>query len=224
MMHSKDSLALRQWLSISNINDSEITSHRHKAMVADQSLYDYCATLNDPRVREIFSALERLQAAKDDYDEFSKALREFPNLLILPELFPEVGLTIDEITQRPRSVGAVIQFIYEKFGLIDPESDVPEDEKVLVTTLHSAKGLEAEYVFVTWMNKKYMPMPKRDLREERRLLYVALTRAKQDVILTFHETYDDKRRCPLKQEVMSPFLREIKEHLNVKRVTADDVR
>ncbi|MGD2065023.1 MAG: 3'-5' exonuclease, partial [Dehalococcoidia bacterium] len=104
----------------------------------------------------------------------------------------------------------------------ESESDVSEDDKVLVTTLHSAKGLEAEYVFVTWMNSKYLPMPNRDLGEERRVLYVALTRARQDVILTFYEVFREHRR--LREEAISPFLQEIRAHIDIQRVSKNDVR
>jgi superfamily I DNA/RNA helicase len=99
-----------------------------------------------------------------------------------------------------------------------------EGYPVSVTTLYSAKGLEAEYVFCPWLNREYMPMANRDSEEERRVLYVALTRAKQDVILLFHEKYDGKRRRLIKQESMSPFLAEIIEHLELKRIRTGDVK
>lgn len=43
MLHSEDSLALRQWLSISGLSDEEITDIRRKAMQNADSLYSYCA-------------------------------------------------------------------------------------------------------------------------------------------------------------------------------------
>ena len=223
MLHSKDSLALRQWLSISGLTGQEITWIRRDAMQSPYRLYAYCARLDEPRIAEIYLALDRLRSTRNDFEEFRRALREFPNLLVAEELFRSVGLTIDEAAQEPRSVGSLIPFIYEKFGLIDSEGDVPEDDKVLVTTLHSAKGLEAEYVFVAWLNSKYLPLPQRDAGEQRRVLYVALTRAKQDVILTFHETFD-KKQGRLGAEAMSPFLHEITNHLDRRRITAADVR
>jgi DNA helicase-2/ATP-dependent DNA helicase PcrA len=100
---------------------------------------------------------------------------------------------------------------------------MPEDDKVLVTTLHRAKGLESEYVFVTWMNSKYMPMPSRDTHEERRVLYVALTRARQDVILTFYKEWQPSKARGLGGEVMSPFLKEIRDYLDIRRVSKKDV-
>jgi len=225
MLHSEDSLALRQWLSLSGLSKPEVTKIRREAMQKGDSLYSYCARLADPRIREIYDALSRLRDTKNDFDNFRRSLAEFPNLSIQEQVLSGAGLTIDEAIQKTPAIGSVIRLIYEKFGLAETESeiDVPEDDKVLVTTLHSAKGLESEYVFVTWMNSKYMPMPLRDECEERRVLYVALTRARQDVILTFHEEWHPNKHRRLGDEAMSPFLREIKNYLDVRRVRATDV-
>jgi len=225
MLHSADSLALRQWLSLSGLSKRKITQIRREAMQRGESLYSYCEKLGDPRIRAIYEALSRLRDAKNDFDNFRRSLVEFPNLSIQEQVLSGVGLTIYEATQEPPAIASVIRLIYEKFGLLETESesDVPEDDKVLVTTLHRAKGLESEYVFITWMNSKYMPMPNRDVQEERRVLYVALTRAKQDVILTFQEEWHPTKHRRLSDEVISPFLQEIKNYLDVRRVTARDV-
>ena len=225
MLHSEDSLALRQWLPLTGLTKPEITKIRRKAMQKGESLYSYCARLADPRIREIYNALSRLRDTKNDFDNFRWSFAEFPNLSIQEQVLWNMELTVDGATREPLVIGSVIRSIYEKFGLLETESesDVPEDDKVLVSTLHLAKGLESEYVFVTWMNSKYMPMPNRDAREERRVLYVALTRARQDVILTFYEEWHPSKHRRLGDEVMSPFLREISNYLNVERVTARDV-
>jgi len=93
--------------------------------------------------------------------------------------------------------------------------DVAEDEtnnKVALMTVHSAKGLEFPYVFVAGMEENLFPsggwmLTESDLEEERRLFYVALTRAKKAVTLSFADT----RMRNGKHESNSPsrFLREI---------------
>jgi DNA helicase-2/ATP-dependent DNA helicase PcrA len=223
MLHSEDSLALRQWLTIAGLTWSEVASIRSETMRRKKSLYKYCEELNDSRIKEIYDALYSLKGALNNFEELRKALLRFPNLFVQEELFPKIGLTIDEATQKPRSIASVINFIYEKFGLIDSEAEVPEEDKVLVATLHSAKGLEAEFVFVTHMNSKFMPLPIRDSKEEIRVFYVALTRAAQDVILLFHEVFDQSCQRLLCEEAMSPFLLKIKDFLNVKRVRKKDI-
>ena len=223
MLNYSDSLALRQWLEISSLNIQEITELRGRALDSNQTLYAYCATVPDKRVSDIYQALKRVNATVDDFAGFQESLLSFPNLLIEQDLFPKVGLTIDEATKQVRSLGDIIKSIYEKFGLIDPDEEIPDEDKVLVTTLHSAKGLEAEYVFICWMNSRYLPMPGRDEREEKRVLYVALTRAKQDVILTFHEEWDRQNNRRLYSEAMSSFLHEIRDFLDIRKVSAKDL-
>ena len=121
-------------------------------------------------------------------------------------------------------IDVLIEAIYENYGLLDSENGQGVENAVFVTTLYSAKGLEAEYVFCPWLNRTFLPMQGHDEEEERRVLYVALTRAKQDVVLSFHETFDSRRHCRITQEAMSPFLIEIKDHLEIRRVKASDFK
>lgn len=93
--------------------------------------------------------------------------------------------------------------------------DVAEDEtrnRVALMTVHSAKGLEFPYVFIAGMEENLFPsggwlLTPKDLEEERRLFYVALTRAKKAVGVSFAHT----RMRNGKHESNGPsrFLREI---------------
>ncbi|MCH5312598.1 MAG: UvrD-helicase domain-containing protein [Prevotella sp.] len=72
---------------------------------------------------------------------------------------------------------------------IESDGDSTDDEKVTLMTIHSAKGLEFPTVFVVGMEENIFPSPMccdsmRQLEEERRLLYVAITRAEKHCILT----------------------------------------
>jgi|GEM_PF-1208774 len=220
LLHSHDSLALHQWLNIIGIAPSEITRFRNEAMGQGVSLYDYCAQSQQQEIKEIFVHLHGIAENINDLEKFKSGLLSFPHLLITESLFPDVNITINEATQQPYSLGSIIQFIYEKFGLIDPDreiaEDIPEEDKVLVTTMYSAKGLEAEFVFIMWLNEGMIPVPNRDIKEQLRVLYVGITRAKQDVILTFHEKFDGKL---IKTQAMSPFLKKIVSFLDIKRIS-----
>ena len=116
--------------------------------------------------------------------------------------------------------------------------DVAEDEtsnKVALMTAHSAKGLEFPYVFVSGMEENLFPsggwmLTEPELEEERRLFYVALTRAKTAVALTFAQTR--MRNGKHESNAPSRFLREIapqylqnplrKEDFSVERSIDDD--
>jgi len=58
---------------------------------------------------------------------------------------------------------------------------------ISLSTIHSAKGLEWDKVYLVGMNESYFPNPKSDIEEERRLFYVAVTRAKNNLIITLNK-------------------------------------
>jgi DNA helicase-2/ATP-dependent DNA helicase PcrA len=52
-------------------------------------------------------------------------------------------------------------------------------------TIHASKGLEFEYLFVIGMEEGFFPLNDADIEEERRLAYVAITRAKKELTLSY---------------------------------------
>lgn len=66
----------------------------------------------------------------------------------------------------------------------EPSSDTDAKKAVRFMTLHSSKGLEADFVFIPFMEDT-IQLPARDEDEQRRLLYVAMTRAKVGVMFTW---------------------------------------
>jgi len=105
-------------------------------------------------------------------------------------------------------------YLQEVSLLSDLDSDGNEDEnrKVTLMTIHAAKGLEFPTVFVVGMEDSIFPSAqskesKRQLEEERRLLYVAITRAERHCYLT----YAKSRWLYGKMEFSAPscFLRDI---------------
>ena len=81
-------------------------------------------------------------------------------------------------------------FLQEVALLTDLDSDDgDENDKVVLMTIHAAKGLEFPTVFVVGLEENIFPSPMctnsmRELEEERRLLYVAITRAEKHCIMT----------------------------------------
>lgn len=81
-------------------------------------------------------------------------------------------------------------FLQDVALLTDADSDGEKDEpRVSLMTVHAAKGLEFATVFVVGLEENIFPSPiaattVRELEEERRLLYVAITRAEKHCILT----------------------------------------
>ncbi|NQV37561.1 MAG: UvrD-helicase domain-containing protein [Candidatus Marinimicrobia bacterium] len=92
-----------------------------------------------------------------------------------------------------------------------------ENNRVTLMTVHSAKGLEFPIVFVVGLEDGLFPLYRsldnpKNLEEERRLFYVALTRAKEKVFLMYAK---NRRRMGIDYDVgmVSRFIREIPEEL-----------
>ena len=76
---------------------------------------------------------------------------------------------------------------------VDMEDDEDGANKVVLMTVHSSKGLEFPYVYVVGMEENIFPSggwmaSESDIEEERRLFYVAMTRAKKAVSFSFAQT------------------------------------
>ncbi|EGW36496.1 ATP-dependent helicase [Desulfosporosinus sp. OT] len=83
-------------------------------------------------------------------------------------------------------------------------------DAVKLMTVHASKGLEFTVVFVIGMNQGVFPSKRtEDLEEERRLFYVAITRAKDRLYLTRPEQRETYPGGPMKLQVESQFIREI---------------
>jgi DNA helicase-2/ATP-dependent DNA helicase PcrA len=91
------------------------------------------------------------------------------------------------------------------------------DQKVQLMTIHAAKGLEFDTVFVAAVEKDLIPHARAveegeaNLEEERRLFYVAMTRAKQHLVLS--ACRGRRRRGELEEAEPSPFLEELPREL-----------
>ena len=97
-----------------------------------------------------------------------------------------------EIRQEENSGNVTLNdFLAEVALLTDQDNDKEESaDKVTLMTIHSAKGLEFPHVFIVGLEEDLFPsaMSKDNIRaieEERRLFYVAITRAEQDCIITY---------------------------------------
>lgn len=88
-------------------------------------------------------------------------------------------------------ISIALQIFLEEVSLIQDidNYDINQDAVTLMT-LHSAKGLEFDYVFITGMEENIFPhsrslMDAEELEEERRLCYVGITRARKKVYITY---------------------------------------
>ena len=221
ILHNRDPLALRQWLPVLGLSSQEIRQLRDESIATSVPFSEHCLSLADARIVTFRGDLERVRNATGDPDQLNLALNSLAGVCTPPDFTEFLGSALLQDHRLP-SWGELVQAIYHEFGVLEEDAITPDQDRVLVATMHSAKGLEARFVYCLWMNARYMPLPGRDPDEQRRIMYVALTRAKQDVVLSFHELYEQGRRVG--QEGMSPFMAEIRDHLRIVRVRAPDIR
>ncbi|MDD3004122.1 UvrD-helicase domain-containing protein [Flavobacterium sp.] len=89
--------------------------------------------------------------------------------------------------------GALSEFMEDVALATDLDKDTDDDDRVALMTIHLAKGLEFPYVFVVGMEEDLFPSAmsmstRSELEEERRLFYVALTRAEHQAYLTYAQS------------------------------------
>ena len=170
------------------------------------------------KVREFVSmirALSLLRTEKDMYDlgmeiasrtgilglfrmentpESQSALNNIEELLNSLQQFKEMRDAEIRAGEREATEEATIEeWIQNVMLTSDMDKDNPEDKnKVTLMTVHSAKGLEYDYVYIVGMEENLFPSQRAiesidGIEEERRLFYVALTRAKIAATLSYAE-------------------------------------
>jgi len=123
---------------------------------------------------------------KDQHDDYPKRIRDLEHLHTMAESYHSLGEFLTDLALEPPngSVG-------------DVEAPDRDDEQLVLSTIHSAKGLEWQCVFVIWaLDGKFPSLysftTDEELEEERRLFYVAVTRAKRHLYLTYPINVFDK--------------------------------
>ena len=145
-----------------------------------------------------------------------------PKLLIFDNLSKEINYIVTSINTdlkrgfEKRQIAVLcrnnmpLYFIEEQLQKCGIKNKLLTSENYLshcvsLSTIHSAKGLEWDKVYIVGMNESYFPNPKSDIEEERRLFYVAVTRAKYNLIITLN-----------KKDACSSLLLELSENLFMK--------
>lgn len=153
-------------------------------------------------------------------EELLNAIKDFTER----EEEPMPVMDEDEIISDERTLDVFMQDI----ALMTDADDEKDNNKnkVVLMTIHSAKGLEFPYVFIVGMEENLFPSnmslsTRAEIEEERRLFYVALTRAEKKVTLSYAETR--YRWGNMTSNEPSRFLSEIDEKFlehNTRRVPA----
>lgn len=117
-------------------------------------------------------------------DKTIEGLNRYENV---QELLNAMKEYVDNPENEDKSLGA---FLQEIALLTDEDQNKENQETVTLMTIHASKGLEFKYVFVVGMEEDLFPsqmmmQSREDLEEERRLFYVASTRAMERLYLSY---------------------------------------
>ena len=123
-----------------------------------------------------------LQATWDDYP---RRWRDLEYLASLAERFNTLPALLTELTLDPPSASQV------------DEGTQPDDDVLTISTIHSAKGLEWQHVYVLGVAEGIFPSrfsleDPDEIEEERRLMYVAVTRARSELMLCYPQRIIDR--------------------------------
>ena len=133
------------------------------------------------------------------YDEFLKEYAAYRKISS-EDLFA----VLEEIWQNSKGYGTIKEWFehIESYGkmLKEQNKKTGEKEGVNLMTMHAAKGLEFDTVFVIEANEGSCPYKKatadEEIEEERRLFYVAMTRAKRKLIISYVKEKNGKDMTP----------------------------
>ncbi len=127
-----------------------------------------------------------LPILKTQYDDYPKRMRDLDHLHSIAEGYRGIETFLSDLALEPPDGSAA--------GV---EATDRDDERLVLSTIHSAKGLEWQCVFVIWIVDGRFPSVysftgDEELEEERRLFYVAVTRAERHLYLTYPINVFDK--------------------------------
>jgi DNA helicase-2/ATP-dependent DNA helicase PcrA len=114
---------------------------------------------------------------QEKFDDFPRRLRDLEQLIAMAGRYQRLRSFLDDLALEPPS----------SLADMNPE---PRGECLTLSTVHSAKGLEWAVVVIIWATEGYFPSARSSqseegIEEERRLMYVAATRAKDRLILCY---------------------------------------
>ncbi|MEE9383551.1 MAG: ATP-dependent helicase [Nannocystaceae bacterium] len=152
---------------------------------------------------QIRTIVEHHYGAYADHN-FTDAPRRREDLKNLASFATRYARDIDLLRELALMEGIVVD---------QDESNQEPGEKLVLSTIHQAKGLQWRHCFVLWLARGKFPAmhtlrSARSMEEERRLFYVAVTRAADELYLCY-PTLDEGHATPLRLMTPSPFVTEL---------------
>ncbi|MFA5442993.1 MAG: UvrD-helicase domain-containing protein [Bacilli bacterium] len=220
LYNSFDDIAFERIINVPRrgIGETSLATLKVEARNQGLSLYGYLrdiekheSELKTRAIVSLTSMVKLLEATKKKLDENLEAYPSVLNQLVVELGYYDYLSKDDDGDDRLDNVKMLFDDIFN-FAKKNPESpfeeyleyatlatsqdDIDEGNYVSMMTIHIAKGLEFDYVFVIGLNEGVFPSNRsleeegfRGLEEERRLCYVAFTRAKKKLFVSCNKSY-----------------------------------
>ncbi len=122
-------------------------------------------------------------------DKTVEGLSRYENV---QELLNAIKEFVDNPENEDKSLGSFLQTV-SLLTTADTDEDPNDNDKVTLMTIHGAKGLEFDHVYIVGLEEDLFPsqmmlQSRADLEEERRLFYVAITRAEKRLVVSYAES------------------------------------
>jgi DNA helicase-2/ATP-dependent DNA helicase PcrA len=190
---------------LASVDCSNVAGQRAKIGIA--SFQKTLKELGNPN--EVLPSDLISQLAKSEYREYLRVtypnaderIEDLNELARFAERYKKLSIFLSEVS------------LQESFGVQGEGASDRENESCILSTIHQAKGLEWEVVFLLGCNDGAFPNPRAlteegGIEEERRLFYVAITRAKTHLFLTYSIGVN-MRLTTMRMQRPSPFIAEI---------------
>lgn len=205
----------------------------HNSVKRNTSLYNAMFTIDRRNWRfkngidEIFEVINYIQNKK--YASVSDLVKYLRNRLNI-DGFVTKGKQADDgsFTEQIDNLDA-FENLCSKYSSIEQliaylddlnkEVENKKDEKIKLLTIHKSKGMEYPVVFIIGCNDELLPHYKnKNIDDERRLFYVAITRAEKELYLSYIDVYNNKIKK------ISSFIDDIKDTISIIQPNKEDLK
>lgn len=221
-LHENDNEAFSYLYNKPNrwLNKKFFEEVEHNSIHRNTSLYNAMFTIDRRNWRfkngidEIFEVINYIQNKK--YSSVSDLVKYLRSRLNIDEFVTkgkqaDDGSYIEQIENLDSfesicSKYSTIEELITYLNDLNREVENKKNEKVKLLTIHKSKGMEYPVVFIVGCNDELLPHHKNEnINDERRLFYVAITRAEKELYLSHTDLYNNKFKN------ISPFIEDIKD-------------
>lgn len=172
----------------------------HKALTSSKgSVSDY--------IRSFAASDEYQWYLENEYPNYHERLEDLEQFALFAEQFDDMTVFLEAVS------------LTDEYGAVRREGADEDEDRIVLSTIHQAKGLEWDSVFVMHLAEGLFPIERvkneEGIEEERRLFYVAATRARRNLFLTYpitagFDSVELKQPSVFVEELSSNLLEQVK--------------